>query len=134
MLITVDYYDGKLPLRKEQYSIKDLPLIEASGVIFLDIYVEGKEPWGSPRHTYHMGLIGYDSYYLHYEDGALRFGGWVDEENIETVENPPRQDYIVTEDGGFQSSTPPEQIDYVLLGILMPDDEAREVGLIVDVS
>ena len=107
----VRYYTEALPLvvvTSENMAVSDLPDI---GVIDLTI----TDPAG-----YSMTMTGADVYYLN--ESATRFGLF----NEDGSEYHFRWDEIM----GFYPAAVPSPLPRLLHGILMPDDEARLVGLI----
>ena len=107
----VRYYTEALPLvvvTADDMAVSGLP---DTGVI--DVRVT--DPDG-----YSMTLVGADVYYL--SDDATRFGLF----NEDGSEYHFRWDEIM----GFYPASVPAPLPRLLHGILMPDDEARLVGLI----
>jgi len=125
MFWEVAYYDGQLPLRfinSEDNSVQD---IEPENVIWIDILVPGQAPWGAGGQEYSMRLAGADIYYIDIKGpSGLDFG-------ILNEDEQTRQDFTWTSEKGFaQVKDRNTEPGHTLYGVTIPDDEAREIGIL----
>ena len=124
MFWSVAYYDGQLPLRFIDSDNDRLRDVEPDNVVWVDIVVPGRMPWGRDDVPYGMRLLGADVYYF---DIHNRFN--IDFGLVNDGEG--RQDFTWTRDDGFvQVADRDAEPGDRLFGVTLPADDAREVGLI----
>ena len=96
---------------------RDLP---TEGVLWVDVEQGG----------YHHRLSGHDNYWIHGDS----FGVWNDQQNWAWYGGGPEAQYHAWQwvRGGSRSVVPPIVPDsaHVIRGVLVPDEFAREIGLL----
>ena len=116
------YYDGELPLRFEEISLNRWRQSVEDRIAWVTIEVQGQRPWGNPDITYRMRLLGSDAYYYERSGQSHNFGVMDDDGHA--------RHYVWTDDGPVAIRTYSPDSRNLKRGVLLPDDDAREVGLI----
>ena len=107
------------------YRWSDLP---EHGVIRVRIHMKGQVGYGNPSKQYVHGLQGHDRYYLrkNTDDSSVMFGAWSDDPQL----GGSMYKWAPTE--WYGPVDMPDSMDDsdIKLGVLVPDDIARGLGLL----
>ena len=132
MDVEIEYWDGSLPLRIVKGGESLWDGAQRDGIVRIYIRSPGHL---RPEKTYTMILVGSDFYYLEKVGSDLVFGGWTDPSQPWAVEGESGSQYLLTADRLFSGSrlaAPPMRTDdsRVGSGAMLPEEDAREIGLI----
>ena len=129
--LILEYWEGSLPLK---ILSGDYDLWESSpkeGIVRVGVRYFGLRP--GKTHT--TILSGSDYYYLYSSNNNLVFGGWTDPKQSWAVAGRVGREFILTPNNTITTVElvlPPMDptTDWVKLGVMLPEDQAIEIGLI----